>query len=148
MNFHVVSRGGVFNFDFPVGGGGRVNIHVVYYSHKGTASILFYFPKCPPLKYSMTFSKLLILCVQLLNSYLSGRKQQLKLNSILSTLSFIKRGVPQVSILGPLLFNVFLNNILYFIEHGILYDYADDNAISFSCPDFDRNIQVICMPRF
>ena len=44
MNFHVVSRGVAFNFDFPVGGGGHVNI--VDYSHKGTASILFDFPKC------------------------------------------------------------------------------------------------------
>ena len=33
-----------FNFDFPVGGRGHVNI--VDYSHKGTASILFDFPKC------------------------------------------------------------------------------------------------------
>ena len=41
----MVSRGGVaLNFDFPVGGGGHVNI--VDYSHKGTASILFDFPKC------------------------------------------------------------------------------------------------------
>ena len=40
MNFHVVSRGVAFNF----AGGGHVNI--VDYSHKGTASILFDFPKC------------------------------------------------------------------------------------------------------
>ena len=44
MNFHVVSRGVALNFDFPVVGGGNVNI--VDYSHKRTASILFDFPKC------------------------------------------------------------------------------------------------------
>ena len=49
--------------------------------------------------------------VQLLNSYLSGRKQQIKLNNIASSWSVIKKGVPQGSILGPLLFNVFINDI-------------------------------------
>ena len=81
--------------------------------------------------------------VQLLNSYLSGRKQQIKLNNIVSSWSVIKKGVPQGSILGPLLFNVFINDIFYFIEHGTLYNYADDNTLSFSCPDFDRLIQVL-----
>ena len=68
--------------------------------------------------------------VQLLNSYLSGRKQQVKLNNIVSSWSCIKKGVPQGSILGPLLFNVFINDIFYFIEHGTLYNYADDNTLS------------------
>ena len=81
--------------------------------------------------------------MQLLNSYLSGRKQQIKLNNIVSSWSVINEGVPQGSILGPLLFNVFINDIVYFIEHRTLYNYADDNTLSFSCPDFDRLIQVL-----
>ena len=64
--------------------------------------------------------------MQLLNSYLSGRKKQIKLNNIVSSWSVIKKGVPQGSILGPLLFNVFINDIFYFIEYGTLYNYADD----------------------
>ena len=43
MNFHVVSRGVAFNFDFPVGEG---HVNMVDYSYKGTASILFDIPKC------------------------------------------------------------------------------------------------------
>ena len=81
--------------------------------------------------------------VLLLKSYLSDRKQRIKLNNIVSSWSEIKKGVPQGSILGPLLFNVFINDIFYFIEHGTLYNYADDNTISFSSPDFNRLIQVL-----
>ena len=81
--------------------------------------------------------------VQLLNSYLSGRKQQVKLNNIVSSWSVIKKGVPQGSNLGPLLFNVFINDICYLKDHRTLYNYAGDNTIYFSCPDFDRFIQVL-----
>ena len=81
--------------------------------------------------------------VLLLKSYLSDRKQRIKLNNIVSSWSEIKKGVPQGSILGPLLFNVFINDIFYFIEHGTLYNYADDNTISFNSPDFNRLIQVL-----
>ena len=81
--------------------------------------------------------------VNLLKSYLSGRTQQVKLNGIVSSWSAIKKGVPQGSILGPLLFNVFINDIFYFLEHGTLYNYADDNTVSFSTPDLDKLIQIL-----
>ena len=66
----------------------------------------------------------------LLMSYLSERKQRVKIGNSRSSWSEIIKGVPQGSILGPLLFNVFINDVFYAIEN--VYNYADDNVLSCS----------------
>ena len=50
------------------------------------------------------------------------------------------KGVPQGSILGPLLFNVFMNDMFLFMERCNLYNYADDNSIIYSSPDIETVI--------
>ena len=42
----------------------------------------------------------------------------------------LSKGVPQGSILGPLLFNVFINDMYLFMNKCTLYNYADDNSLS------------------
>ena len=60
--------------------------------------------------------------------YLSGRNQRTRVNSSYSVGREIIYGVPQGSILGPLLFNIFLNNIFLFTENTKITNYADDNT--------------------
>ena len=75
----------------------------------------------------------------LIASYLRDRKQRIKLGNSRSEWTELFKGVPQGSILGPLIFNIFLNDIFYFVSKGDLYNYSDDNCISVS----HQNISVL-----
>ena len=65
-----------------------------------------------------------------LYSYLKRRKQNVKIDDILSTFQSLISGVPQGSILGPILFNIFLNDLLTTLENSEVYNFTDDNIIS------------------
>ena len=71
--------------------------------------------------------------VTFLNSYLKDRKQNIRINNIFSTFQNILSGVPQGSILGLILFNIFLNDLFLCIKESDLHNFADDNAITAIC---------------
>ena len=54
----------------------------------------------------------------------------MKIGSSCSFWSDVKRGVSQGSILGTLLFNVFINHLFMFIEKCEIYNFVDDNTYS------------------
>ena len=64
-------------------------------------------------------------------SYLSGRSQMTKVEGTLSGLKPISHGVPQGSILGPLLFLIYINDLCDVVELCGTSMYADDMAILF-----------------
>ena len=64
--------------------------------------------------------------------YINSRKRQRKVDSSYREWSEIKHRIPQGSILGLLLFNIFINDLFFVIEKSNICNFADDNN-SYSC---------------
>ena len=76
-------------------------------------------------------------------SYLRNRKQCCNVNGQLSSIKNIRYGVPQGSILGPLLFILYMNDLPCCVENGYITMYADDTSLSNSvktCEDISEKV--------
>ena len=74
-------------------------------------------------------------------SYLKRRKQNVKMNNIESLLKVLVTGVPQGSILGPILFILFINYLFLFIKKANLANSGDNNSIEAASNDI-TNIKI------
>ena len=79
----------------------------------------------------------------LLKSYLTNWQQRVKIDNATSEWKEILKGVPQGSILGPILFNIFINDMFHFITRADLVNYADDNTICSEQPTKQQVFEVL-----
>ena len=74
--------------------------------------------------------------LKLIQNYLSNRWHRTKINKDFSTWQELLQGVPQGPVLGPLLFNIYLNNSFFLTESTDVCNFADDTTF-YAC---DRNL--------
>ena len=79
--------------------------------------------------------------LQFLLSYLKNRFQRTKVCNTFSSWSELLCGVPQGSVLGPLLFNIYLNDLFFLTETTTVCNFADDTTF-FVC-DLDLNSLLV-----
>ena len=81
--------------------------------------------------------------LKIIYSYLKGRRQCVRVNGSDSSFKTILAGVPQGSILGPILFNIFINDLNYFIKRANLHGFADDHTLTASKTNIEDLKEVL-----
>ena len=72
-------------------------------------------------------------------SYLNNRKQYTVTNGVESYIGDVNCGVPQGSVLGPLLFSLYINDIYHAVGQDCIRLFADDTALFM----YDENLNGI-----
>ena len=73
----------------------------------------------------------------------SPPKQCVSVNNIKSTFKEIIWGVPQGSIIGPILFDIFFNDFFYFLLVASAHNFADDNTLSSFAKTIENLISIL-----
>ena len=73
-------------------------------------------------------------------SYMSDRWQRTKINKSFSSWSVLLQGVPQGSVLGPILSNIYLNDLFYFLSCNVC-NFADDTTPYFC----NKNLEFVLL---
>jgi hypothetical protein len=85
------------------------------------------------------------------SSYIKDRSQFVSINGFESTHKFIKYGVPQGSVLGPLLFLIYINDLSCSLKNSLVHHYADDTNLLYTnksltslCKKVNQDLHCLC----
>ena len=81
--------------------------------------------------------------LELFKNYLTNRKLMTTVNDITSNTRPLSVGVPQGSILGPVLFTLYINDIVTVLKHSEICLFADDTVIYYAHKDIEWSSQAI-----
>ena len=81
--------------------------------------------------------------VTFLYNYLKHQKQSVKINNTSSFFRTILSGVPQGSILGPILLKIFINELFLWLTKSDSINFADDNTIALTCKNLNDLLRTL-----
>ena len=81
--------------------------------------------------------------VTFFNLYLKRCKQNVRINNTFSVFQILLSEVPESSILGLLLFNIFINDLYLWVSQTDLLNFADDNIISTAENTIEKHISTL-----
>lgn len=76
--------------------------------------------------------------LEILKNYLKDRVQYVKINNTLSKPLIIKTGVPQGTVLGPILFLIYIDQITRIDNNASIISYADDTVLVFRSDNWEK----------
>ena len=78
---------------------------------------------------NLKYYSLLVKVIDWIKSFFANRKQRVLVNGIASGWHDVISGVPQGSVLGPILFVIYINTLVDVVQHSDLFLFADDNKL-------------------
>ena len=78
-----------------------------------------------------------------MKSYFDGRENRSLVRTVTSSWKDIKRGCPQESLLGPMLWNIYQNDLFNVQRDSHCSVYADDHQFYYAHRDPDQAVMVI-----